>query len=668
MSSAIFGLNVYEVWDAFFGVFVFKPIPSVIALCFAAVLVVTAFAGDVPWRAVSPAELAMTTSSVEANADAEILFWEVRVNDSSQNVVEEHYLRIKIFTENGREKYSKIDIPYVKGIKIKEVQARVIKPGGQISELAQTDIFEREIVKANDVKVKAVSFAVPNIEPGVIVEYRYKEVASNSAVGSMPVYFQHDIPVRDYKFYFKPFQGRQVKWLSFNADDSKFVKAEKGFYVASMTNIPALKDEPFMPPSDQVRAWLLIFSDSGSSDSYWARFAGWRDQWYKSFQPSKDVINILPQIIGNASTPEEKISRIFQFCKKQIHNVTYDPALSPDERSEISDDIKNAKDALKGRRGSSIDINTLFGALVTAAGYEARYVYTGNRSKFYFNPSHANARFVHLSVIAVNAGSGWNFYDPGSYFTPEGMLSWHDEKEYALMLGKDSFIWTTTPLSGYEKTASNRTARFKLLEDGTLEGTVNGEYTGHFAENHKLINYDDSQNRREERLKNSIKSRMSTAEVSGIKIENSNDPEKPFTYEYSIRVPNYAQKTGKRLFLQPGFFEYGVKPVFSSSTRKYDIAFSYPWKVNDNISIEYPEGFELDSPDTPADVADPRKIGSLKISIGVNKVTRTLYYKRDFHFGNGSVISFPAAFYSNIKNLFDGFHSASAHTITLRQN
>ena len=91
----------------------------------------TIFAGD-DWRDVTPAEIAMKTGKVEADADAEAIFWEVRVDDSSTDLVEKHYIRVKIFTENGREKYSKIDIPYNKNIKIKDIEARVIKADGSI--------------------------------------------------------------------------------------------------------------------------------------------------------------------------------------------------------------------------------------------------------------------------------------------------------------------------------------------------------------------------------------------------------------------------------------------------------------------------------------------------------------------------------------------------------
>src|SRR5437868_14240687 len=114
----------------------------------------TTFAGD-DWRAVTPEELAMKTAKVEPDADAEAVFWEVRIDDSSdENLSMQHYVRVKIFTDRGREKYSKFDIPFTKKTKIKDVAARVIKADGTAVEIQKGDIFEREIIKANGLKIK----------------------------------------------------------------------------------------------------------------------------------------------------------------------------------------------------------------------------------------------------------------------------------------------------------------------------------------------------------------------------------------------------------------------------------------------------------------------------------------------------------------------------------
>jgi hypothetical protein len=168
-----------------------------LSICFVLLFVPSIFAGDNDWRPVTPAELSAKAPVVEPDADAEVLFWEVRVDDAKpEQMVMKHYIRVKVFTERGREKYSKVDIPYVKGIRIKDIMARVIKPDGSIVELTKNDVFDREIVKTDKIKVKAKSFAVPNIETGVVVEYRYQEVYNYGSAEDMRMTFQHDVPIR----------------------------------------------------------------------------------------------------------------------------------------------------------------------------------------------------------------------------------------------------------------------------------------------------------------------------------------------------------------------------------------------------------------------------------------------------------------------------------------
>jgi hypothetical protein len=79
-----------------------------VAMCLGLLATESAKAGGDDWRPVDPAELALKTSSVEKDADAEALIWEVRVSDevdgSTVRTVLSHYLRIKIFTERGRER------------------------------------------------------------------------------------------------------------------------------------------------------------------------------------------------------------------------------------------------------------------------------------------------------------------------------------------------------------------------------------------------------------------------------------------------------------------------------------------------------------------------------------------------------------------------------------
>ncbi|MCY7377281.1 MAG: DUF3857 and transglutaminase domain-containing protein [Pyrinomonadaceae bacterium] len=652
-----------------------------------AVCSLTAVAQDKIWREVSPAELQMKTPQVEPDADAEAVFWEVRVDDSSDSDLSlSHYVRVKIFTERGREKYSKFDVPFTRGIKIKDLAARVIKPDGSIVEITKQDIFEREIIKANKVKIKAKSFAVPGIEPGVIVEYRYREAVGDAGAKGMTLVFQREIPVQKLSYYYKPYNKKEPNYQSFNFTDTKFIKDDKGFYLAQRTNVPAFKEEPRMPPGDTVRPWMLLqgssfglvnasafsisytIKDPKIPTLYWGavstEYSGLVKQMNK---PDKEIKRTAAELTASASTPEEKLRKLYEFCQTQIRNTNFDTSLTDEQRAKLPKN-KTLADVLKNKSAGSQFIDMLFGAMASSLGMETRIALAGDRSKMFFNPGMTNDSFIHPAAIAVKVGENWKFFNPGVKFLPAGMLVWYEEDVWAMLVGEKNYSWEQTPLSGIDKTVAKRTGKFKLLEDGTLEGTVKVEYTGQNALDFKMDNYDESANTREENLKNEIKARMTTAEISDFSVSDIVDAEKPVIYQYKVRVPNYAQKTGKRLFLQPGFFEYGGSPIFSSATRKYDVFFRYPWSEEDEVQIELPKGFALDNADAPGMLEDPQKIGSLKINIGMNKEGNIMSYRRKFHFGGGEKILFPVGSYQPLRNLFDGFHKADTHTITLKQN
>jgi hypothetical protein len=261
----------------------------------------------------------------------------------------------------------------------------------------------------------------------------------------------------------------------------------------------------------------------------------------------------------------------------------------------------------------------------------------------------------------------WRYFDPGTPYLPFGRLVWNEENVYAMLVGDTGHLWKKIPLSGVAASPSRRSGKFKLTEDGTLEGSVRLEYEGHQAITRRRAEFKDSPAKREENIKEEIKKRISTAEISDLTIENFENPALPLTYIFKIRVPNYAQKTGKRLFFQPGFFEYGTNPVFSSATRTHSIYFQYPWSEQDDVEFEMPKDFLLDSAEAPGDVADSNKIGDLKISIGIDKASNKVIYKRSFYFGNGGLLLYPATTYQPLKGLFDAFHKSDTHTITLKQ-
>ena len=643
-------------------------------------------AQDKDWRPITPAELQMKTGQVEPDADAEAIFWDTRIDDSSEeNLSRQYYVRVKIFTERGREKYSKFDIPYAKGIKIRDLTARVIKADGSIVEIKKDDVLDREIVKANGLKVRSKSFAVPNIEPGVIVEYKYKETIEDAGAMGLRLQFQQDIPVQKLSYYYKPYSGKQPSTQSYNFTDAKFEKDKGGFYLATRSNVPAFHDEPQMPPDDMVRPWMLLtgsrlsitdesmFSisytvkDPSNVVAYWGAVGS---QYAKLAalmnKPNGDIKALAEQLTAGAQTDDDKLRKLYEYCQTQIANRSFDTSITDEQRKKLPE-IRTMGDVLKYKSASDSSIDMFFGALAHSLGYDARVGLVGNRSKMFFDPKMTNESLVHLGIIGVQVGDKWKFFNPGMKFLPYGMLMWYEEDTWALLVGEKRFNWETTSFTPYERSEAKRTGKFKLTEDGTLEGDVTIEYTGQPAVVYREDSYDDSASKREESFIAEVKARLKTADVSDVKIENVTDPAKPLIKHYKVKVSNYAQKTGKRLFLQPGFFEYGVPALFSGSARKYDVFFHYPWSENDSVEIALPAGYDLDNADAPAAISDPQDIGALRIKIMFNKTTNILTYERKFHFGGGGNTLFKAGSYQPVKNLFDTFQQSDSHTITLKQ-
>jgi hypothetical protein len=424
-----------------------------------------------------------------------------------------------------------------------------------------------------------------------------------------------------------------------------------------------------MPPENQVRTWMLVyflpdmFGISLNKISY--------DEFKSSTKLNDELRKAAATITGDAMTPEQKIQRLFEFCRSKIKNIERDvSAISESDLSRLKDQ-KTAADTLKRGSGTGQHINILFAALAAAAGFDARLAKICDRGDIFFDARFADAfvrlYFMRSSNIAVNIDNKWRFFDPASTYVPYGMLRWQEEAQQALIVDPLFEEFKLTPLSPAEKSLKKRTGKLRLSEDGTLEGDVRMMFFGHAGNERKLYGEGDSPAERERLLREQIKAQMSTAELSDIKIENVTDLIQPLLYSFHVRVPGYAQRTGKRLFFQPAFFQRGLSPRFAASERRHGVYFHYPWSEDDNIEIELPAGFDLDNAESIG-LIPLGNVGKYEVDIGITKDRRMLVYKRKFIFGINGTMFFPAENYDQLKRIYDATHELDNHTITLKQS
>src|ERR1043165_458634 len=364
-----------------------------LVVCLLAIAPLSAVPVGDDWKPVDPGELALKTPVVQKDADAEAIFWEVKIDDNPDgDLFFNHYIRVKVFTDRGRESQSKIDLPFGKlyggEVKINDIAARTIKPDGSIVELNKKDIFERTIVKASGLKMKAKSFAMPAVEPGCIIEYRWREVRVRQDAHYLRLQFQRDIPVQRVEYLVKPFpyEGLSFQSIMLHGKTTPWTKAKNGFYSTVMTNVPAVPDEARMPPEDQVKMWMLVFYSAGDKSpdpqKYWSDLGKrFYDETKSLMKPNDEVKKMAASLTADAKTDDEKLARLFDFCRTKIRNASDDASgLTAEERAKVKDN-KSPSDTLKRGIGSSVDIDLLFAALATASGFDARIALSPDRGK-----------------------------------------------------------------------------------------------------------------------------------------------------------------------------------------------------------------------------------------------------------------------------------------------
>jgi hypothetical protein len=626
------------------------------------------------WKPIAQEELTLTTPFIAKDADAEALFWDVHITDevsgSSLATVYEEYVRIKIFTDRGREQNATVDIPYGTGVRVSEVAARTVKANGRIIELNKRDIRERTIVKVSGLKLKAISFAVPDLERGDIVEYRWKETHSDSLASFLRLRFWREIPTLEVNYYVKPLDipGFTMRAQSFNGTFSAPERQRDGSTRVSLSHVPAYRDEPFSPPEHQIKPWVLIYYDDGTmpqtASQFWSRFAKELDSEYgKAIKVDDEVRSAAAQAVASADTEDARILALLDLVRARVKRVDVDTATDADLRN--AKENKHSGETLKRGHGTADEMTVLFAALARAAGFDARIAAVPERNDVFFNEAYLNRYFVRGRIVAIKTGTGWRFVEPANRYSRGGALSWQHEWQVAMIPGQTPPALVETPLTPATASVKRRVATLRLLEDGTLDGDMSWTFSGHWNAIFKEQEDAETPADREKQLKDTLAERLPGAEITDVRVENVTEVGMAYKNSWKLRMPGFAQRTGTRLFVQPAIFQRGLARAFAESTRTADVYFQFPWVEDDMVTIDLPEGYTLEAPERPAPL--DAGFAAYEATLGTNANGRQLVFRRRLAVGQKNQLLIKKDYYAIVKRFFDTVDESDARALALRR-
>ncbi|MBL8230133.1 MAG: DUF3857 and transglutaminase domain-containing protein [Bryobacterales bacterium] len=636
---------------------------------------------DTGWLPVTEAEKALKAPIIDNNAGAEAIFWRTHVWDeltgSDWQRIYSHYARIKVFNDKGKEQVSTVDITTLRrDTAVISINARTIKPDGTIVEMPKDAVKDREVFKAGGIAVRAKSFTLPAVEAGSIIEYRYREIAFKENIIYLRGHFQHNIPVHQSTFFIKPLPQDIVPLkmgvLPFNCRPSPLKIENNGFNSMTLEKVPAFREEPNMPGEASVRPWVLFFYADNlrrEPERYWQKIGKEAyNELKESLKLNNEIKAAAAKATASSANDAEKVVALITYLRANLRDL-FSSAVSVAERGKVLKSMpktrrRTSAEVFESGIGTSDELNTLFAAMAQSVGLEARPVRVGNINDIHFHPNLADIHFLDSIDMAVNIGGQWKIYDVSTRELPPHMIGWREEGAKALLSDPKTPQFIDVPFSPPQASRSLRTGNFRLDADGVLEGDVVLEYTGHRASERRIGRMDEPAEKIVESFKSSLEKSNPGAELTNVKVENMQDSAKPLRYTYRIKIPGYAQRTGKRLFLQPFYFQRNTTPVFPSSERVHDVQFPYAWEEEDKLRIELPEGFKLENAESPGSLNFGRP-GEYKVEMRVAN-GNALMVTRILTFGADGYKYFPKESYSQLKSVFDEFHRRDTHMLALR--
>jgi len=615
------------------------------------------------WPTISENERALARPLVEPAADAEVMLWDVTITDTTTGVpstVFNHYLRIKIFNDRGREAASKVDLRFGESQSIRDIKGRTTAPNGTVIELAEADVRERTMLEANGRKVRALSFVLPAVVPGAVLEYRWREIREGQLAHRLVLPFQRQIPVYLVRYHIKPapVSGYTMRTHVFNATSPPEIVDEQGGYkLIQVRRVPAARAEPFMPHEVNVGAWMFLYYADRDAElpeqQFWEKWSKTQSEAVSGqLRANGDITKAALDATAGATSVTEKIDALMRFVRQRVPRI---------DTGKPND---SARDTLKRGTGTGEDVVVLFTALARAAGIEAHLARMPDREIFVAPPRLKQPYFLSRLATALKIGTSWTFVDAANEHAPGGQLRWQQEGTYALVLDGNEPAFLVVGTAPREASQARRTGTLRLLANGDLEGELAITYTGHFASRSREQGHSATLAERERLFTERLTTYLPRAAVSSYRVENLDDADKPYVVRFSLAVPGFAERTGTRLRLIGAVLPREVAPAFTTTSRTRPVHFPFAWSEEDALTIELPDGYEVEATNSPAPVTLQQDAGRLEARISVSG--KTLTYRRSFALGRGSVV-FPVETYPLLKTFFDGVRAADAGSVLLRR-
>jgi hypothetical protein len=604
---------------------------SVFAAVVMAVGTMPACAADL-WVKPTPEELSMTSLPGYPGAPAVMLLHEEITKDDLHVV--QHYERIKILTEKGKERAnvelrfaSSSDDGYYYGDDktVTDIMGRTIHPDGTVIPFTGKP-YTKMLEKGDNFKYQARMFTLPDVEVGSIIEYRYATRIADNIFEAPNWYIQDDIFTKTAHFAWYPTTRElsseegavnTITWFPILPPGVTLQRHEtpgtgvggqtQQIYEVTAHDVAPMPEEEYMPP---IRSFtyrvLFAYSPYRTGLEFWkTNGKKWSKREDSFVGPDNALKDATQTVIAGAQTQDEKLRKIYAAVMAlENTDFTRDRGRKEDQAAGVGK-VSTAGDVYKRGRGTSDQLNAVFIGMARAAGMKAYAMMVADRSKRILTPAWSSFNQFDRDIAIVTVDGKEKFFDPGQRYCQYGHLAWEDTMIGGLQGLRQTDGGTDfagTPDENYTATKTTRIGDLTMDEHGDVTGTIALTYTGSAALRwrQRALRGD------EESLKHGLRTNLEemlpkTMEVKVSSVDNLTDYEKPLVANFTVKG-GLGTPTGKRMIVPADVFLAESSAAFPHEKREQPVYFSYPQSVLDAVRVKYPATMSLEASPTETKV------------------------------------------------------------------
>lgn len=400
---------------------------------------------------VEKSELEMKECDFDKNAEAIILFDKGQLDYILGSGIDlKRHVRIKILNEKGKDN-ADVHLVYHSwkdDERIEDISAQVynLDPSGNmmVTKLDKKLVFEKKLNKFYTEKV----FTFPDVKPGSIIEYKYR----HTNVGMINWYFQRSIPVKYSEFTFDYPNAVSISFLPrcyMNYEDKIDNSSTRTARFFSMSNVPALRDEPYILNEDDYMQKIesKTIARENSSGILQSIIVTW-PQVIRFLMENEDfgaqVKKEIPRtadldaMLRTASTPYSKMKIVYDYVRKNMQWNEYTGIWANE----------GVKAAWKDKKGTVGEINLILINLLKDAGLDAKPLLVSTHGNGLVNTTDAGTTswpgFNQFNKVLARVMIGDNVYilDGTSKETPVDLIPFDVVATEGLVISKiETFEW-----------------------------------------------------------------------------------------------------------------------------------------------------------------------------------------------------------------------------------